>query len=123
MDTSSGESPMCLSSHRVSSSSQAPAAAVASAAVKQAGSSKISPAQRQGPCGHCKTPYSPQWRKGPRNKPVLCNACGIRFLRNRHLGRTVVRSTLALAVACALTHSTPDKHNLRGRAARALDCC
>jgi hypothetical protein len=51
---------------------------------------KNSPAQRHGPCGHCKTPYSPQWRKGPRNKPVLCNACGIRYLRNRHLGRSVV---------------------------------
>lgn len=51
---------------------------------------KNAPVQRQGPCGHCKTPYSPQWRKGPRNKPVLCNACGIRYLRNRHLGRTVV---------------------------------
>jgi hypothetical protein len=53
-------------------------------------SSKGSPAQRHGPCGHCKTPYSPQWRKGPRNKPVLCNACGIRYLRNRHLGRAAV---------------------------------
>jgi len=30
---------------------------------------------------------SPQWRKGPRCKPVLCNACGTRFLRTRSLGK------------------------------------
>ncbi|KAA6411209.1 MAG: hypothetical protein FRX49_13807, partial [Trebouxia sp. A1-2] len=36
---------------------------------------------------------SPQWRKGPRCKPVLCNACGTRFLRTRSLGK--VRNTKA----------------------------
>jgi len=38
-----------------------------------------------GPCMNpdCEHPYdSPQWRKGPPQAPVLCNACGTRFLRN-----------------------------------------
>jgi hypothetical protein len=35
----------------------------------------------QGPCSNCGTTSSPQWRKGPKNKPILCNACGIRFHR------------------------------------------
>ena len=34
-----------------------------------------------GPCGHCGATHSPAWRKGPRNKPELCNACGTRFSR------------------------------------------
>lgn len=29
-----------------------------------------------GPCNHCGALTSPQWRKGPKGKPVLCNACG-----------------------------------------------
>ncbi|DBA90965.1 TPA: hypothetical protein ACH3X2_004176 [Trebouxia sp. C0005] len=47
----------------------------------------------QGPCNHCFAEDSPQWRKGPRCKPVLCNACGTRFLRTRSLGK--VRNTKA----------------------------
>jgi hypothetical protein len=39
----------------------------------------------QGPCSNCGTATSPQWRKGPKNKPILCNACGIRFHRNKTL--------------------------------------
>jgi hypothetical protein len=42
----------------------------------------------QGPCCHCHAASSPQWRKGPKGKPILCNACGIRFLRTRSLGKT-----------------------------------
>eukprot|EP00775_Hariotina_reticulata_P000468 gene468-735_t len=42
-----------------------------------------------GPCCHCGATSSPQWRKGPKGKPVLCNACGIRFLRNRTLTKVV----------------------------------
>ncbi|KAK9816849.1 hypothetical protein WJX72_006070 [[Myrmecia] bisecta] len=40
-----------------------------------------------GPCCHCSVTESPQWRKGPKCKPVLCNACGTRFLRTRALGK------------------------------------
>jgi hypothetical protein len=41
----------------------------------------------EGPCCHCGASQSPQWRKGPKGKPILCNACGIRFLRTRSLGK------------------------------------
>ena len=37
---------------------------------------------------------SPQWRKGPKCKPILCNACGTRFLRTRSLGKASVRPGL-----------------------------
>ena len=46
-----------------------------------------------GPCMNpdCEHPYdSPQWRKGPPNAPVLCNACGTRWLRNGTLKPLVV---------------------------------
>ncbi|WIA21719.1 hypothetical protein OEZ85_000884 [Tetradesmus obliquus] len=42
-----------------------------------------------GPCCHCGAVSSPQWRKGPKGKPILCNACGIRFLRTRTLGKAM----------------------------------
>ena len=45
-----------------------------------------------GPCDHCGVQESPQWRKGPKCKPILCNACGTRFLRTRSLGRQAVRN-------------------------------
>ncbi|KAK9796236.1 hypothetical protein WJX73_006420 [Symbiochloris irregularis] len=41
-----------------------------------------------GPCCHCMATESPQWRKGPKCKPILCNACGTRFLRTRSLGKS-----------------------------------
>jgi hypothetical protein len=47
-----------------------------------------------GPCNHCGALSSPQWRKGPKGKPVLCNACGIRFLRNRTLTKVMVSTYL-----------------------------
>jgi len=36
-------------------------------------------------CGYCKCSDSPQWRKGPPEHPVLCNACGIRYARSGRL--------------------------------------
>lgn len=33
-----------------------------------------------GPCNHCGRTITPCWRKGPPEKPVLCNACGARYL-------------------------------------------
>ncbi|GFR51676.1 hypothetical protein Agub_g14119 [Astrephomene gubernaculifera] len=31
-------------------------------------------------CAHCGTTQTPCWRKGPPEKPTLCNACGSRYL-------------------------------------------
>jgi len=47
-----------------------------------------------GPCTNpdCEHPYdSPQWRKGPPTNPILCNACGTRWLRNGTLKPLVPR--------------------------------
>ncbi|XP_020204683.1 GATA transcription factor 27 [Cajanus cajan] len=35
--------------------------------------------KRHGPCFHCGINYTPLWRNGPEDKPVLCNACGSRY--------------------------------------------
>eukprot|EP00241_Pyramimonas_parkeae_P010334 CAMPEP_0114261086 /NCGR_PEP_ID=MMETSP0058-20121206/20902_1 /TAXON_ID=36894 /ORGANISM="Pyramimonas parkeae, CCMP726" /LENGTH=262 /DNA_ID=CAMNT_0001376503 /DNA_START=533 /DNA_END=1321 /DNA_ORIENTATION=- len=43
------------------------------------------------PCNHCGEKDSPQWRKGPSDKPHLCNACGTRFLRTGSLKRNGTR--------------------------------
>ncbi|KAL6781526.1 CGL106 [Auxenochlorella protothecoides x Auxenochlorella symbiontica] len=32
-------------------------------------------------CSHCGVTESPQWRRGPAHKPLLCNACGTRYRR------------------------------------------
>ncbi|KAL4430572.1 hypothetical protein ABPG77_005812 [Micractinium sp. CCAP 211/92] len=50
-----------------------------------------------GPCMNpeCEHPFeSPQWRKGPPQHPVLCNACGTRWLRNGTLKPLVPRRGL-----------------------------
>jgi len=39
-----------------------------------------------GPCDHCGALDSPQWRRGPASKPMLCNACGTRYRRTNNLG-------------------------------------
>jgi len=41
--------------------------------------------KKKGPCYHCGVAESPMWRKGPEDKPVLCNACGARWLTKRTL--------------------------------------
>ena len=38
-----------------------------------------------GPCDHCARTYSPCWRKGPPEKPLLCNACGAHYLVKKSL--------------------------------------
>ncbi|GLC33829.1 hypothetical protein PLESTM_000124000 [Pleodorina starrii] len=38
-----------------------------------------------GPCAHCGTTESPQWRRPLTKKVVLCNACGIYFSRHHSL--------------------------------------
>lgn len=44
--------------------------------------------ERKGPCAHCGVMESPQWRKGPPKKPILCNACGTRYMRTKSLGHS-----------------------------------
>lgn len=39
----------------------------------------------RGPCFHCGTTYSSQWRSGPPHKPVLCNACGLYYRKVQSL--------------------------------------
>lgn len=54
-----------------------------------------------GPCTNpeCDNPYhSPQWRKGPAEYPILCNACGTRWLRNGTVRPLVVRAYKQLTV-------------------------
>ncbi len=36
-------------------------------------------------CAHCGTSQTPCWRKGPVEKPILCNACGARYLTKNSL--------------------------------------
>lgn len=38
-----------------------------------------------GPCNHCGSKHSCCWRRGPLEKPVLCNACGSRYLVKKSL--------------------------------------
>jgi hypothetical protein len=113
LDPSHGDSPI-LNNHAGLEEIQAALPKVQTISSSSNKGGKNSPAQRHGPCGHCKTPYSPQWRKGPRNKPVLCNACGIRYLRNRHLGRSVVGADSlgsACSARCLLTNTVAQINN------------
>jgi hypothetical protein len=43
-----------------------------------------------GPCDNCGARDSPQWRHGSKSKPIVCNACGIRFLRTGSFDKAVV---------------------------------
>ncbi|CAL0306525.1 unnamed protein product [Lupinus luteus] len=35
--------------------------------------------RKRGPCCHCGIVNTPLWRHGPKEKPILCNACGTRY--------------------------------------------
>mmetsp|Transcript_19940 Transcript_19940/g.23911 ORF Transcript_19940/g.23911 Transcript_19940/m.23911 type:complete len:174 (+) Transcript_19940:305-826(+) len=52
-----------------------------------------------GPCDHCGTLESPQWRRGPAAKPMLCNACGTRYRRTNQLGPPVTAAARCSAAA------------------------
>jgi len=52
-----------------------------------------------GPCDHCGAVDSPQWRRGPASKPMLCNACGTRYRRTNNLGPSTPMGRVAQAVA------------------------
>eukprot|EP00884_Botryococcus_braunii_P002685 jgi/Botrbrau1/12417/Bobra.0229s0013.1 len=61
------------------------------------------PRKRQelhGPCSYCKAADSPQWRKGPADQPVLCNACGTRWLRKNKLEK-VMKKVIEKAPRCS----------------------
>eukprot|EP00879_Flechtneria_rotunda_P009477 GHRR01009920.1.p1 GENE.GHRR01009920.1~~GHRR01009920.1.p1 ORF type:complete len:706 (+),score=318.40 GHRR01009920.1:678-2795(+) len=68
----------------------AEAAAAAPAAGKQG--PRIFHHKGGGPCDHCGVVESPQWRRGPPAKPILCNACGTRYRRTHNLGPPIPSS-------------------------------
>lgn len=64
-----------------------------------------------GPCRNCSAEVSPQWRRGTPDKPVLCNACGIRLRRHKCLedaistGHCKGRSMQGIMQAAAITNN------------------
>ncbi|KAL3134845.1 hypothetical protein ABBQ32_007813 [Trebouxia sp. C0010 RCD-2024] len=52
-----------------------------------------------GPCDNCGVLDSPQWRRGPADAPVLCNACGTRFRRTSQLSSGGLRALKRAAEA------------------------
>ncbi|KAG2444991.1 hypothetical protein HYH02_008861 [Chlamydomonas schloesseri] len=54
-----------------------------------------------GPCDHCGATESPQWRRGPPAKPMLCNACGTRYRRTNQLGPVGAHTPAGRAAAAA----------------------
>lgn len=70
----------------------APSSTAPAAPAEKKASPASSPARRAGsqykpggPCDHCGVCESPQWRRGPPEKPQLCNACGTRYRRTNNL--------------------------------------
>mmetsp|Transcript_45352 Transcript_45352/g.84691 ORF Transcript_45352/g.84691 Transcript_45352/m.84691 type:complete len:222 (-) Transcript_45352:542-1207(-) len=61
-----------------------------------------------GPCDHCGAVESPQWRRGPSAKPMLCNACGTRFRRTNQLGPAVPSTRVATPAYVSSSH-VPNK--------------
>ena len=67
-----------------------------------------------GPCDHCGAVDSPQWRRGPAAKPMLCNACGTRYRRTNNLGAAPSRSgTPEKRRANAIVSSTSNANSPR----------
>lgn len=58
-------------------------------------------------CMHCGVTESPQWRRGPSEKPVLCNACGTRFRRTHQLTTPAASATVAVALPAAARKPAP----------------
>ena len=48
------------------------------------------------------TTDSPQWRRGPASKPMLCNACGTRYRRTNNLGPPTPMGRVGAAAAAAV---------------------
>lgn len=60
-----------------------------------------------GPCDHCGAADSPQWRRGPASKPMLCNACGTRYRRTNTLGPSTPVHRVASAPVLPKKRSPP----------------
>ena len=54
---------------------------------------------------YCRNAESPQWRRGPAIKPVLCNACGTRYRRTGQLNARGVTAAAAAAQAAAIAEA------------------
>ncbi|KIZ06889.1 hypothetical protein MNEG_1062 [Monoraphidium neglectum] len=78
---------------------QRPEGSASPAQLLRAQAPKPAAEKRTGPCMHCGVDESPQWRKGPPHKSVLCNACGTRWRRTHQLGPPVASSVLRAAGA------------------------
>lgn len=39
-----------------------------------------------GECADCGATKTPRWRQGPPHAPLLCNACGLRYVRSKFVG-------------------------------------
>lgn len=59
---------------------------------------------------------SPQWRRGPQTKPMLCNACGTRFRRTNQLNPAAALSPAGrAAAAAAAAAAAPSRRNLANK--------
>lgn len=58
----------------------------------------------RGPCFHCGTTISSQWRSGPADKPVLCNACGLYYRKVQSLPDHTCQVAGALSVSNIYLH-------------------
>mmetsp|Transcript_21263 Transcript_21263/g.68852 ORF Transcript_21263/g.68852 Transcript_21263/m.68852 type:complete len:255 (+) Transcript_21263:249-1013(+) len=88
-DDSARSTPTTVSQHRAGACDPAPApAARASHAPAPRGHHQ----KPGGPCDHCGALESPQWRRGPASKPMLCNACGTRYRRTNQLQQPISRT-------------------------------
>ncbi|KAG1048707.1 hypothetical protein G6F43_008924 [Rhizopus delemar] len=45
---------------------------------------KLDTKKEDGPCTECKTIDTPQWRRGPQGYRTLCNACGLRWAKQKN---------------------------------------
>ncbi|KAG1663970.1 hypothetical protein FOA52_001096 [Chlamydomonas sp. UWO 241] len=84
--------------------------------------------RRCGPCDNCHATESPQWRQGPPQRPMLCNACGMRFRRTNQLalpgsalsamssdgGGGAAASASAAAAAAAAAAAVTQRSHKRG---------
>ncbi|KAL6780904.1 hypothetical protein ACKKBG_A08950 [Auxenochlorella protothecoides x Auxenochlorella symbiontica] len=73
---------------------------------------------RGGPCCHCKATESHCWRRGPPSKPILCNACGSRYLVKRSLEgyqplamRGMIKQRASKVSAPALLRARPTRRD------------
>jgi len=83
------------------------------------------------PTNHTRVPpvppaESPQWRRGPPAKPILCNACGTRYRRTHHLGPPIpsagrIGGAKSGAAARGGSSTTSSGSSTPGRKRPALD--